>query len=308
MDGFLDALAAFGEGLASVRWQPLGLAVLCHLAKVLALTRAWRNVLADAYPQARVKWSTTLGAYLAGSGVNSIVPARGGEVLRLYLAHHRIPGSTYTTLAASILVLTLFDALAAGAIFAWALYEGVLPALDVLPRLPAFDTGWLLDHPRLTLTLAAALLVALVLAGVWAYGHYRAFRDRVAQGFAVLGDRPRYLRRVALWQAVDWVFRLAAAYFFLRAFGLVGGVRSAFLVQVTQSLSTLVPFSPGGIGTEQALLVYVMSGTAGAAELLAFSVGMRIVLIATNVALGFAAIGLVLRTFRWRRHVAAQRA
>ena len=36
--------------------------------------------------------------------------------------------------------------------------------------------------------------------------------------------------------------------------------RNVVLVQVTNSLATLVPISPGGIGTEQAFLVYVFRG------------------------------------------------
>jgi uncharacterized membrane protein YbhN (UPF0104 family) len=73
------------------------------------------------------------------------------------------------------------------------------------------------------------------------------------------------------------------------------------LVQVTQSLATLVPISPGGIGTEQAFIVYVFNGTGiGRATLLAFSVGMKLTLIVTNVILGFTALFLTLGHMDWR--------
>jgi uncharacterized membrane protein YbhN (UPF0104 family) len=75
---------------------------------------------------------------------------------------------------------------------------------------------------------------------------------------------------------------------------------------VTQSLSTILPLTPGGLGTEQALLVYVFRGDAPTAAVLSFSVGMRIVFITVNVLLGFAAIALMLRTLRWRRAVEAE--
>jgi uncharacterized membrane protein YbhN (UPF0104 family) len=67
------------------------------------------------------------------------------------------------------------------------------------------------------------------------------------------------------------------------------------------SLSTLVPATPGGIGTEQALLVYAFRN-AGVAEttLLAFSVGMKITLTVVNVVIGFTAIFLTLGTIRFR--------
>jgi uncharacterized membrane protein YbhN (UPF0104 family) len=69
---------------------------------------------------------------------------------------------------------------------------------------------------------------------------------------------------------------------------------------VTQSLSTIVPLTPAGIGTEQALVVYVLAGEASSSALLSFSVGMKIALIAANVALGAAALALMHRTLRWR--------
>ena len=72
------------------------------------------------------------------------------------------------------------------------------------------------------------------------------------------------------------------------------------------SLSTLVPATPGGIGTEQALLVYAFRDIGVArSTLLAFSVGMKIVLTVVNVIVGFAALFLTLGTVRFRSVVAA---
>jgi len=77
---------------------------------------------------------------------------------------------------------------------------------------------------------------------------------------------------------------------------------------VTQSLATLVPISPGGIGTEQAFIVYVFNGTGiGRATLLAFSVGMKLTLITTNVIIGFTALFLTLGHVDWRS-IAGKRA
>ena len=62
-----------------------------------------------------------------------------------------------------------------------------------------------------------------------------------------------------------------------------------------------MPISPGGIGTEQAFIVYVFSGTGiGRATLIAFSVGMKLTLIVTNVILGFTALFLALGHTDWR--------
>jgi uncharacterized membrane protein YbhN (UPF0104 family) len=78
-------------------------------------------------------------------------------------------------------------------------------------------------------------------------------------------------------------------------------------MQVTQSLATILPLTPSGIGTEQALAVYVLSGQASRAALLSLSVGMELVLTVWNATLGAAALLLMVRSLRWRRTLAAAR-
>jgi uncharacterized membrane protein YbhN (UPF0104 family) len=303
VQSLLDALDAFRNYVDSIAYGALGLALLCHLGKIIARTRAWRNIVGAAYPDVEVRWRTILAGYLAGVGVNAIVPARGGDVLKLFIVKRRVEGATYPTLAATLLVETIFDFAVATALLVWALSTGVLPGRDVLPNLPEIDWLYLFQHPRVAAVVGVVALVAALAVSVGARRRVEAFRDRVAQGFAVLRPPRRYLREVVPWQALDWAFRIATIYFFLRAFGLEAGVENAFRVQVTQSLSTILPLTPGGVGTEQALLVYVFHGDAPAAAVLSFSIGMRVVFVAANVLLGFAAIALTLRTLRWRRAV-----
>lgn len=303
MDGIVDATRAFFDGLTSVKWGPLTLAVLCHLLKVLARTRAWRNIVQAAYPGTNVRWRSVYGAYVAGVGVNAIVPARGGDVLKLYLLKHRVEGSRYPTLGSTLLVDTLFDTVLASALVAWALAFGFLPGLDVIPDPPPVDWLYLFQHPRLGLFVAAVLVLLVVVGLTWGSRRVKDFWRRVRQGFAIVREPREYLRRVVLWDAVDWSLRLASVYFFLRAFGLPGGAENVALVQTTMSLSTALPFTPGGVGTEQALLLYVFQGEAPASALLSFSIGMKIVLTVVNVVIGFLAIMVMLRTFDWRRHV-----
>ena len=86
----------------------------------------------------------------------------------------------------------------------------------------------------------------------------------------------------------------------LGAFRIEQSARNVLLVQAAESLATLVPISPGGVGTQQALLVYTLRGSASRSALLAFSVGMKLTLSCVNVIVGFAAILLTLRTSRFR--------
>jgi uncharacterized membrane protein YbhN (UPF0104 family) len=284
--------------------------VLCHLFKLASVSRAWHNIIRAAYPDRRVRWRQTFGAYVAGTGVNAVVPARGGDVVRLFLAKHRIDGSTYTTLVSTSLLQTLFDMAVASCVILWAITQGVLPGIDVLrgPGLPALDWGWAFRHPTAGLILFGLLLIFGTALVAWVAERVDHFKAKVAQGFRAFSDRDYYVRRVVVWQIADWGLRLATVYFFLRAFEIPATLHNVLLVQVSQSLATIFPFSPAGIGTEQGLLVYMFRDVTSRSVALSFSVGMRVTLIVVNAIVGFTAILLMTGTFRIRRAAQADRA
>jgi uncharacterized membrane protein YbhN (UPF0104 family) len=302
------AVSVFVHHLAAVRWHWLGLAVACQLLKLGAVSRAWRNIVKAAYRDRRVRWRDLFGAYVAGTGVNALIPARGGEAVKLFITKRRVEGSTYTTLVSTVLLQTLFDMVVASGFIIWAIALGVLPGLHVLPDLPSIDYGWAFRHPKLGLILFVALLLFGGLLLAWIAERVDEFRAHVAQGFSAFRDRSYYLRSVVPWQLLDWTLRLCTVFFFLRAFGVPATLRNAMLVQVSQSLATIFPFSPSGIGTEQALLLYIFRGVTSRSNALSFSVGMRVTLIVVNALVGFAAILVMLKTLRFRRAVETDRA
>jgi glycosyltransferase 2 family protein len=302
----IDAAGEFFHHLADVHWLPLAIALGFHFLRLVVRAPGWRNILRAAYPELVVPRRTVLGAYLAGVGVNSIVPARGGDVLKLYLVKHRVEGTTYPTLGSTLIVETLFDTVVAGLLLVWALVIGVLPSLDVLPHLPQVDWSWPLRHQREAAVIGAVWIVVIALLLAIAITRVRSFRERVKQGFAVLSPFRRYVTQVCGWQGLSWGFRVASVYFFLEAFRVPATLHNALLVLIVQSLSTLFPFTPGGVGTQQGLLVYVFdragSGIAGSL-LLSFSVGMYIATTFLNVVVGFVSLFLMVGTVRWKRLV-----
>ena len=56
-----------------------------------------------------------------------------------------------------------------------------------------------------------------------------------------------------------------------------------------------MPFTPGGAGVQQALLLTVFAGAATGAEVAAFSVGQQIALAVAAVGMGFGALVLIFR-------------
>jgi uncharacterized membrane protein YbhN (UPF0104 family) len=300
---FFHAVRVFFDELAAVGWGALAIALGLHLTKVLLRTVAWRNILRTAFPEIRVRWAPVSGAYVAGVGVNSVVPGRAGDLVKLYLIRHRYPATTYTTLATTLVAETVLDFVLATAFFLWALSQGVVPSIHT----PAFDWGWLLRHGKATATLVALLTLAVIWLS-WRISQNADLKQRFGRGFAVLRDRRRYTREVASWQLASWVFRIASLYWFLRAFHVRATVHNALLCQVVDSLSTLLPFSPGGAGTKQGFLVAILHGQASTSRLLAFSIGQYAAVTIFNVALGAAVIFAMLRTLRLREIIGRAKA
>ncbi len=301
MGAFWHAVAVFFQHLADVKWSALGLALACHVIKLLFRARAWQNIVRASYPGSRLKYRSALGAYVAGVGVNSVVPARGGDVIKIYLIKHRMEAATYPTLASTLVVETIFDFFVAGALMIWALSIGVLPTHQVYSRIPTVDWKFFLLHERATAIGLAVLAVAGVIGFFWARIHVEKFWSRVRLGFAILGDRRKFAIGVLLPQTFSWLFRIATVYFFLEAFGVDASVHNALLAQVVESLATLFPATPGGAGTKQGLIVFLFRGQAiSRALLLAFSVGMNIAITVANLLMGLLAIGLMAKTLSFK--------
>jgi len=150
--------------------------------------------------------------------------------------------------------------------------------------------------------LLVILFFVAVIAFFWVRLRVEEFRAHVRQGFAILADRPRFLKRVILPQAISWFFRIASLYFFLKAFGVTANIHNALLAQVVDSLATLFPATPGGAGTKQGLTEFLFRGQGVSHTLLlAFSVGLNIAIVVVNLVMGLIAIGLMARTLSFKR-------
>jgi uncharacterized protein (TIRG00374 family) len=297
LEAFLDAAEAFFSNLAAVQWGALALGLVLHLLHQLCRSRAWFNTLRAAYPDQRFEWRRIAGAQLVGVGVNSITPARAGDVAKIYLARHSIPNASYPTVTSSFFVDSVFDMPVGLLVLLYAITQGAVPSLDVLPRLPAFDLAFWADHPRFALFTITAVVVGLLV--LYAVLSIRAveFWRRVRQGVVVLTDFRRYLRQVASWMATAWVLRFAAFWFFLDAFNIGGSVENVLFMMGVQAVSTLTPFTPGGAGAQQALMVYAFRDIAPRSTVLAYSVGQQVAIAAFNVATAMVALFLMVRTF-----------
>jgi len=298
-DAFFDATTAFFRHLSDIEWTPLAIGLGFLLTMQLCRARAWRNVLRAAYPGTPISYLQLSAAYLAGAGINAIVPAHAGDVTKVFLAKRQIPQSSYPAVTSSFLVQTVFDTTVGVLVLAYAITQGLLPEPPQLPHLPAFEISFWAENPRAFLIVSGALLLATAI-GIYLLAHrVRRFWARVRQGVVILAEPRRYLREVAAWQGLGWLCRFAAFWCFLEAFGIGGSFGNVLLVMSVQAIANIVPFTPGGAGAQQALLVATLQGPTRAA-VLSFSVGTQIAMAAWSIVLGFAAILLVFRTADWR--------
>ena len=99
-----------------------------------------------------------------------------------------------------------------------------------------------------------------------------------------------------------------AFWFLLEAFHVGGSVRNVLLVFGVNAVSTIVPFTPGGAGVQQALLLKVFSGTASGATVAAYSVGQQIATAITSFALGLGAVFFIFRFRSFKEVIRAGRA
>lgn len=297
------ALEAFLASLAAVAWGPLALGLLFHAGWVTLRSRGWFNALRAAYPAERFRWRNVWAAYTAAVGVNGVIPARPGAIVRLYLTRQSIPRSSYPAIASSFLIELVFDLPVAIAVVAYAVSQGVFPSLPGLPSLPAIDLGYLTRNPEATLFAITVAGVAAMAAIALLSARVRAFWAHVRQGLTILGDRRRWLRQVVLWQAAGWLSRAVSFWFLLVAFAVEPSARNVLLVMAVQGLSALFPLTPGGAGAQQALLAVVFAGVVTGPQLAAYGVGQQVTIAAFTFALGLAALALVFRTTDWRSMV-----
>src|SRR3954447_8201306 len=150
------------------------------------------------------------GAYFAGYGFNAVIPARGGDVVRLFLTKSSIPGSSYPAVGAAFSVEFIFDLTIAVPVLAYAFSQGVFPKPPDFSQLPAFDLAFFASNPRFTLFLLTVLGILVFVAFALLSVRVRAFWSRVRQGLTVLFDRRRYFREVWLVQFAGWLCRFSA--------------------------------------------------------------------------------------------------
>ena len=299
VDRFFDAAGNFFEFLSRIELPYLVLALALSLALQLCRAHAWANALRAAYPGDRVSERGVIAAFLIGVGMNGILPARGGEAIKIVLAKRSVRESSYPAIISSFAVLAPFDSGIGLLVLLYAITQGLLPAAPRLPELPAFDISFWAAHPQLLLLTVTVLAIGVVILVAVLARRVELFWAHLKQGVAILRDPRRYFRQVFAWQGLGWLLRFASFWLFLDAFNIGGSFENVLLVMSVQAISGALPFTPGGAGAQQALLVVALDGPTYAA-VLAYSVGQQLAVTIWSVVIAVAALTVEFRTHDWR--------
>ena len=302
-----DAVGQFISDLGRIDVLSLLIGLLCFGVYLSLRARAFFHILRAAYPAERIQYRRIWGAYIAAYGFNNVVPARGGDVIKLFLTRSSVPRSSYPAIGAATMVEFGFDLSIGIPILIFAFTQGVFPKPPEWADLDAFDLGFFFSHPRFSLFLLTAVAVLALVGFAVLSQRVKAFWARVRQGLTILWDRKRYFREVWLVQLSGWVFRFAAFFFLLEAFNVGGSVENVLLVLGVNAVAAAFPFTPGGAGVQQAFLVKVFAGTASSTTIAAYSVGQQIAIAVFSLGLGFLALATIFEFRSFKAVIAAGR-
>jgi len=300
------ALQLVIDGVVSVDPWWLTTGVLLHLLHQLVRTRGWFNIIRASYPGAdELRARDVTRAYLAGVGLNGVVPARGGDLAKLYLIRRRAPQTRWSTLLATFVPETLFESALGIALIAWACSQGLLPVPAAAGEFTSVDVSIIVSHPFASAALAAAGGAAFVLLVRLLRARARLLFARLRLGLTIL-KRPRdYLLGVVSWQALARAIRLGSLACFLAAFALPATLETVVLVMAAQSGTRIIPLAPASAGLRIAMLAYgfveLTGETVDITRITAFSFGVGAVLYLTAFAISLTILGREFGTASPRR-------
>jgi uncharacterized protein (TIRG00374 family) len=250
------------------------LAMLGSMVVYLANTIRWSILTGPLLARSgkRVGFWRTLQAVYIGLFFNEVLPLRPGEVIRCYL-------------------FSRWNGLALSATFASAILERILDGVWLLAGF--FVVAVLIHLPRGLMT-GAAILLGFVIAGMaaWLWLAQRAATSRkrnlgTRRGTGIKADilealeitgRPRALLAAGLASCMPIGCNILAMWFLMKGAGFHLPVVAAMAVLLIIRVATVVPNSPGNLGSYQFFcyvalgLFGVSKGDAAAFSLLSFGI------------------------------------
>jgi uncharacterized membrane protein YbhN (UPF0104 family) len=218
-------------GNAHAPW--LWLAATGFTVSVVTASAAWRSSIAVC--GGRLTLTDACARYGAGSLVNTLVPFRAGDVVRIALFSRVLPmkerlrttGGAFAAMAAS-------RALVIGGLVIGGAAAGIVPLWPFL--------------------IAAALVAAALAVGAFA----RRNASHLLDAFRAFGDDPLAALRLVAWLSLQLAGRLAAATAVGAALGIRHPLAAAVVIILALDVAGLLPLTPGNIGLTQGAIALAL--------------------------------------------------
>jgi glycosyltransferase 2 family protein len=247
-----------GNAFSQADYLYLLVAIIPWIVNLVLKVPRWSLLYGEEPPT----YDTLFGAMTVGYAINTLLPARLGEIVRAYWVRDRGGYSMVRSLSTIALERVT---------------DGMMLVVLLLVTAPtvAFP-GKLLGS---ALTIGAVFLVVLLLMGVLAFGSSRpdgrvqrilrsleagrfSFAARllmqVLTGLQVLRNR-RALALLAIYTVIIWSSNVILAYLITRAFHVQVPITAAILLTAVLNLGMAVPSSPGYVGVYEYLMVLTLS-------------------------------------------------
>jgi uncharacterized protein (TIRG00374 family) len=249
-----DIRRALGES----NWWALVPAVAVLAVAIIIRAIRWRILFP---PEWRPSTRSTTNALLIGYLFNSILPARGGEVVRVLALNQRAGTPKFVALG-TVVAERAVDVLVLLALLF--IIAPVLPTVDWLPKV--LGLGALLFAATAVLFVAFSLFgerpARVVLRPLSLLP--RMSRDRtdlaaanLVRGFTVFRRAGIAVPAFAL-TAVSWVLIALASWICMKGFHLEVGFSAGILVVISVNLAMILPSGPAGVGVFEAATVLAL--------------------------------------------------
>ncbi len=236
--------------LAGASWPALVLAVLALTADMGARITRWWWMLRPVQPE--LSWGSCARPFLASLALNNTVPLRAGDVVRIF-GFQRTLRAPVVHIAGTLVLERMLDLLVLLAV----LFLSVLGTSGVFPRpflLLAYGAGALCLVVLVAITLLPDRLTSIaravaerVLPGPWV-SKLGPILTQLTASLSLLRSPRRAISLLGI-SVVAWMLEAAVFAFALWSLHIPVPWPAAWLALAAATLATLLPSSPGYVGT-----------------------------------------------------------
>ena len=233
-------------------WLAIGAAAALQLVAGVVRVRGWFHVVRRSCDEAsHLRYREVVAAHLGGCGWNAVLPARAGDAVKVALLRRRLPEAPLATVASTLVVPALVDAVLTVALVGALVAAGALSLADLASPLPG--------AAQMPVLGGAACVVVVV--GLFARRHVWRLARNIRAGLSAIG-RPRFIATNVLpWQLAARGLRVLAFALVLVAAGLPLGFVPALVLMALQGAGPSM--APAATAVRIAIFAGVFAGAAG---------------------------------------------